>query len=121
MKKILIVEDNPETSNFYQQALQASGYTVVCANNVSTAKQLLQEPTDLVLLDIMLPGGKNGFDLLQDIKKDEKLKSIPVIMMTNLDSEEKTARAIGADDYILKTDTSLDQIVERVKKLILEK
>lgn len=74
-----------------------------------------QELPDLVLLDIMLPGGLNGFDVLEQMKREETLRKIPVVILTNLDTEEKTSKLIGADDYIIKANTSLAEIVAKIK------
>ncbi len=119
MKTILVVEDNVELQGLYTQALTKVGYEVNCVATVAQAGTVLQQEKkpDLVLLDIMLPGGKNGFDLLERLKNDEETKAIPVIVLTNLDSEEKVARQIGASDYIVKAEASMDQVVERVQKV----
>ena len=63
----------------------------------------------------MLPAGMNGFDLLEQLKRDEKLKTVPVIVFTNLDSERNVAESMGAVDYIVKANTSIDDLVKKVK------
>ncbi len=63
----------------------------------------------------MLPGGMNGFDLLEQIKADSTSKSVPVIVLTNLSTEQKTAYDIGAVDYIVKVNMSLDDIILKIK------
>jgi len=60
----------------------------------------------------------NGFDILEELKRRDQWKAIPVIMMTNLDSEEKTAREIGAADYIVKSNVSLDEIISRIEHVV---
>lgn len=72
----------------------------------------------LIMLDIMLPGGLNGFDVLEMLKRDEEFKKIPVLILTNLDSEKNSARQIGAVEYIVKATTSIDDVVNKVKKYI---
>lgn len=119
MKKILIVEDDIEAQNLYKEILSAQNFEVIPAANAQEAFQALKNMVpDLILLDIMLPGGQNGFDVLEQIKRSEHLKAIPVIVLTNLDTEEDTARKVGATDYIVKTDATLDNIVQRVKTLL---
>lgn len=71
---------------------------------------------DLVLLDIMLPGGMNGFDVLEDLKRNQLTSSIPVIVLTNLDSERETALKIGAADYAVKANTSIEETVQKIKQ-----
>jgi two-component system, OmpR family, phosphate regulon response regulator PhoB len=118
MKAILIIEDNAELQALYARALTTAGYEVHSVTNVAQAGTELQEKKpDVIILDIMLPGGQNGFDLLETIKKDPETAQIPVIVLTNLDSEEKVAREIGAADYIVKSNVSMDQVIERVQKV----
>lgn len=118
MKTILIVEDNHEIADVYKRALKGEGYEVFSVNNIPSAEEQLEQKVDLVLLDIMLVGGKNGFDLLEKMKKNPALQNIPVVVITNLSEEKKTAMEIGADDYLVKTSTSLDEVIDKVKKLI---
>lgn len=72
------------------------------------------ENPDLILLDVMLPGGMNGFDVLEDLKRTEATKNIPVIILTNLDSETNVAKSIGAKDYLVKANTTKDDLVKIV-------
>jgi DNA-binding response OmpR family regulator len=73
---------------------------------------------DLVLLDIMLPGGMNGFDVLEEIRGDENTAKLKVIVMSNLDSEEKEARLIGVEDYIIKANTSIDEVMKKIANIL---
>ena len=119
MKKILIIEDDVDSQDIYKEVLTAENFEVVSAINGNEGLVLMKaHKPDLVLLDVMLPGGLNGFDVLEQMKRNENLKNIPVIVLTNLDSEEKTAKSIGATDYIVKTSATLSQIVEKVKSLL---
>ena len=116
MKKILIIEDDPQLQQFYKDTLTAEGYTVATAFTADDGLQSVKnDKPDLILLDIMLPNGKNGFDVLELLKKDEQTKSIAVIVMTNLDSEKNTALQIGAVDYIVKANAQVEDIVKKVK------
>lgn len=116
MKSILIIEDNTQLQQLYQEALTKLGYDQLTF--ATTAHQgltwMIDHQPDLVVLDMMLPEGSNGFDVLEQMKKDPKLEMIPVVVVTNLDAEEKTARQIGAADYIVKTAVPFDQIIERI-------
>jgi DNA-binding response OmpR family regulator len=115
MKNILIIEDNADLQKLYTDALSKKDCNVICQ---STAKDGLlsmeKQKPDLVVLDIMLPGGENGFDVLEKMKKDPNLKNVPVLVVTNLDTEEKTARDIGVTDYIVKTNISFEEIVNKI-------
>jgi twitching motility two-component system response regulator PilH len=67
---------------------------------------------------VMLPGGKNGFDVLEDLKTNPELATIPVIICTNLDSEKETAMEIGASDYFIKANTPVEELVSKITNLI---
>lgn len=116
MKSILIVEDNTQLQELYREELGKQGFTTLTF--VDTAAKgiaaLTATPADLVVLDIMLPEGSNGFDMLEQMKKEPKFSQIPVIVITNLDSQEKSAREIGVVDYIVKANTPFEKIIDRI-------
>ena len=115
--KILLVEDDAMIAQMYKDKLAAAGYDVVGADNGATTLNLVKTfKPDIVLLDIMLPGGMNGFDILTLLKKNPELKNIPVIMLTNLDSEKNTATQMGAKDYFIKSETPLEELLAKIKK-----
>jgi two-component system, OmpR family, alkaline phosphatase synthesis response regulator PhoP len=115
-KSILIVEDDNNLQAIYQQKLKSEGFTVYQALTGQQALTLAKEKKpDLILLDIMLPEGMNGFDVFEQIKLDNNLVNVPVIVFTNLDSERDTALAMGAADYMVKANTSIDDLVVKVK------
>lgn len=119
MKIILIVEDDTVITASYKTVLEQEGYTVHTVINGPDALNLLQkEPADLILLDVMLPEGMNGFDVLMRLKQDEKTKHIPIIVMTNLESEKETALDYGANDYIIKAHTDVRQLVEKIRTIL---
>jgi len=119
-KKVLIIEDDKGLVTIYQMKLSAGGYIVFEANTGSVGVSIaIEKKPDLILLDIMLPGGMNGFDVFEQLKQREETKKIPVIVLTNLDSERDTATNMGAVDYIVKADTSIDDLVEKVKKQLM--
>lgn len=119
MKKILIVEDDLHLQVIYQESLAPLGAEVLLAITGAQGLQMAKEKKpDLIILDIMLPLGMNGFDVLEQLKRDPELKNIPVVVLTNLDSERKTALDIGAVDYLVKANTSIADVVARVKTLL---
>jgi DNA-binding response OmpR family regulator len=119
MKKILVVDDDLDILRMYSQKLLFEGYDVLTAENGKQALSVIKESRPgLVLLDIMLPQGMNGFDVLEEMKKDKLMQKIPVIMLTNLDSEKKSAFEVGADDYLVKANTDLNLLMEKVRKLL---
>jgi DNA-binding response OmpR family regulator len=114
--KILVVEDDSQVVKLYSENLNGKGYFLDIASNADEALTKLNTNIyGLVILDIMLPGRMNGFDILEKMKNDQKLKNIPVMVLTNLDSEEKTAKEIGANMYLVKSNTSIGEIIEKIK------
>lgn len=115
MKKILVIEENTSLFKAYQEMFRKEKVSVLGA---TTGKEglvkVVSEKPDVILLDIMLPGGMNGFDVLETLKKNVVTEHIPVIVMTNLDSEAKVAKTIGAADYLVKANTTKDEIVKLV-------
>lgn len=122
MHDILIIEDNPQLQQAYLSALTHDGFSVLQTITGTEGLDVAREKLpDLIILDIMLPGGKNGFDILRELKQDSKTQNIPVMILTNLDSEEKAALELGAIDYILKSNTPITEIISRIKNVLQEK
>ncbi len=118
-KKILIVEDEQTLLDAVTFELQEAGYNVSSATNGNEAVEKIKtENPDLVLLDILLPG-KNGFEILDAIKKDEEIKAIPVVMLTNLSQEEDKNKGLdlGAQEYIVKSSINPEDISGMVQEL----
>lgn len=121
-KKILIIEDEKDLRFFIAQALKNEGFEVLEAINGEEGMEILKkEKPDLILLDLILPG-MSGYEFLEMIKKDSKLETIPVIILSNLGQEEEIERGLklGAIDFLIKANFSLDEIVEKIKKFFLE-
>lgn len=115
MKKILVIEEDASLFKAYQEMFKPKGISVVGATTGQEGLTLVQsEKPDVILLDIMLPGDMNGFDVLEQLKRNSATQQIPVIVLTNLDSEEKTAKTIGATDYLVKANTTKDEIIKLV-------
>ena len=120
MKKILIAEDDRFLANAYKVKLAKSGFETQIASDGDEVMAMLSSfIPDIIVLDLVMPG-KDGFSVLTDLKKDPKLSKIPVIVASNLGQKEDAdrARALGADDYIIKTDMSLGGIIEKINKVI---
>ncbi|QQG41306.1 MAG: response regulator [Candidatus Woesebacteria bacterium] len=115
-KTVLVIEDEIVLRDLIVKKLEEIGLGTLVADSAQEGEKLIKEKhPNLVLLDIMLPGGMNGFDLLERLKRDPILKSTPVIILTNLSTEDKTATEIGAIDYIIKSNISLDEVALKVK------
>lgn len=119
MPKILIVEDEQNLIKIYNTRFHAEGWEVIFGTTGQEGVLLAKtQKPQLILLDVMLPGGQNGFDTLEKLKLDLDTKNIPVIILTNLDTEKETALSIGAADYIVKTAASIDDIVTKIKSYV---
>jgi len=120
-KNILLVDDDPLIIRMYQNKLSKEGYTVKTAFNGEEALiQVMKEKPDLILLDIMMPK-MNGVETLKALKGEPKTEMIPVIILTNLgDNPEdvKNAKDLGALDYLVKSEITLRELSERVKRVI---
>jgi adenylate cyclase len=102
--KLLVVDDNEINRDMLSRRLERQGHRVVTAESGRAAlERLASEAFDLVLLDVMMPE-MNGFQVLERLKADEKLRHIPVIMISALDEIDSVVRCIemGAEDYLPK-------------------
>lgn len=114
-----MIVDDPTLHQLYREALVKENVLLVGAiTGKEGLDKIYKETPDLVLLDIMLPGGMNGFDVAEQLKKDPRYSKIPILVLTNLDSEKKSAMAIGAADYLVKANTSIDEVVQKIKRLL---
>ncbi len=115
--KILLVEDDEILAKVLYEELTDAGYGVKQAFDGEIGLALAKsEKPNLILLDILLPK-KNGFDVLTELKKSPATRSVPVIILTNLGSDEdlKKGLQLGADDYIVKSQHAVGEIVEKVQ------
>ncbi len=119
-KKILIVEDDEFLRSLTVKRLESDGYAVsVAVDGESAVAAVSDEKPDLILLDLLLPG-LNGFQVLEKIKGVDELKNIPVIVFSNLGQKEdiEKAKELGADDFLIKANFTLDDVIEKVHSYI---
>ena len=117
--KVLWVEDDKFLSMILVKKFQTSGHILLKASDGPEALKILETETpDVIVLDIMLPG-MDGFEILQKIKMNEKLRTIPIIMLSNLSkpSDIEKAKTLGAQKFLVKAAVSLDEIVREVEAL----
>ena len=120
MTKIAIIEDDPVISQMYRMKFEADGFEVSLANNGERGVALVEAITpDMILMDLQMPE-MGGAEALGLIRKTEKGKDIPVIILTNLGEEEspKEIRALGIHSYIVKAELTPRQVVQRVKEAL---
>ncbi len=119
MKKILIVEDDLATQKIYLNKLAREGYKVMVSDKGTEAIPMaLKNKPDLILLDIMLQDTLNGFEVLELLKKDIKTRNIPVFILTNMGSEDKFTKDMGAAAYFIKANTSLEELLNKIKRVL---
>ena len=119
-KKILFVEDEPSLQKAISEVLIQEGFEVLSASDGEEGlKATKEEKPDLILLDLILPK-KDGFEVLKELKADEKLKDIPVIVLTNLEGVGDVEKAIelGATTYLVKANYKLDDVVTKIKDFL---
>lgn len=117
--EVLLVEDEDTVADVFRRFLERGGFQV---RRVSTGDQALrsvrERPPDLVVLDVMIPG-KNGFEVLQEMRDDPDLRDLPVLMLTGLGQNEAVARgfSLGVDEYLVKP-VSREEFLTKVRRLV---
>lgn len=118
--KVLVVEDDALLAQALTQHLLKEKFDVATVGNglevVDVVKKFVP---DIILLDIILPG-LDGFGVLKLLRADKKMESIPVIVISNIGEvgDIKSAKALGAEEYIIKAHTQLSTIVNTIRKYV---
>ena len=121
-KKVLVVEDDMFLAQLLTNRISKAGVNVIrAADGEEGLSMLRSEKPSLMLLDLILPK-KSGFELLEEMRSDPSLQNIPVIIVSNLgqESDIKKGKELGAVEYFIKANTSIDGLVERVKIILAE-
>lgn len=116
-KKILLVEDDTALAAVYKSRLELEGYEIREVNNGEEAlSAAIDFKPDLILLDAMLPK-VSGFDVLDILRNTPDTTNIRVIMLTALSQpkDKERAEALGVDDYLVKSQVVIGDVVERIK------
>lgn len=115
---VLVAEDDKFYVSIYQSKLEREGYDVVIAKDGNeTIEMLKKHQPDLLLLDLIMPV-KDGFETLRELRANPETKDMKVIVFSNLGQEDDIERvkAIGVTDYLVKTNISIQEMVEKVKQ-----
>src|SRR3989344_5833226 len=120
IKRVLLVEDEPLLIDLYRERFGEEDFNLEIARDGHEALKKADQGADLILLDILLPG-INGFEVLRRLKRNLDTRDIPVIVLTNLgseqsDSDKQLAFSLGAVDYLVKSYHDPDEMVEIIKK-----
>ncbi len=119
-KKVLLIEDEELMVNLLEKKLAQAGYNVFVARNGEEGLKIMRETKpDLILLDIIMPK-MGGFEVMEEMNKDDNLKGIPVIIVSNSGQpvELDKAERLGARDWLIKTEFDPGEVIEKVKKQI---
>lgn len=119
MAKVIIVEDDLKTANIYKERLAQEGYEAIVASDTEALSTIVKEKPDIVLLDILMPR-VNGLTILREIKTQRDIEHTPILILTNIEDAREVMQAIelGASGYLVKADTSLDLLVQKVKQVL---
>lgn len=115
--KVLIIEDEEVLAKVFAEKLaQVHFETLIAADGEEGLKLARSKNPDVIILDLLLPK-KDGFEVLKEVKASPELAQIPVVVVSNLGEDEDIKRAfsLGADDYFVKVQHPINEIVEKVK------
>lgn len=116
-KKILLVEDDGTLASVYKSRLELEGFEVEhVANGELALSKAIEFKPDLIVLDAMMPK-INGFDVLDIIRNTPETMNVRVVMLTALSQpkDKERAEALGADDYLVKSQVVISDVVDRIK------
>lgn len=119
-RKILLIEDEELIITLLQKKLEKEGYRVfVARDGVEGMEKIRKESPDIVLLDIVMPR-MGGLEVLEEIRKDKKLRTTPVIVISNSGQpvELDRAKKLGARDWLIKTEFDPKEVIAKVKNQI---
>lgn len=117
-KHILVAEDDKFYGQIFNKELTKAGYSVdVVVNGKLALESAQKKKPNLIILDLVMPV-MDGFEALEELKKDEALKAIKVIVISNLgqDSDKEKAKKLGAVDYFVKANISIKDVLKLVEK-----
>lgn len=119
-KKILIIEDDEHVSKVYEMKFTKEGYeTVFVVSGEDAVEKVTAERPNLIILDLMIPK-KDGFAILEEIKKNPSVSKIPVLVLSNLGgkADQDRAMALGANEYMVKVNYSMQEVIDRAKSYL---
>jgi CheY-like chemotaxis protein len=113
MPKVLIIDDDPDFNYVAQMVLEAHGFEVDTATTPEGGvnKVLSTEP-DLVVLDVMMPTGYEGFDVAREIREEHNLTELPIVILTNVHNVGEVPYRFAPDEDYLPVDVFLDKPVD---------
>ena len=119
-KYVLIVEDDPFYSSIYKTKVEKEGIRAVLVHDGAAAMKAIREKRPaVVVLDLIMPG-KDGFQVLEELKADPAFKDLVVLVLSNLSQDEdiKRVMAMGATEYLIKSNVPLQEVIAKVRSYI---
>jgi len=116
--KVLIIEDEKEVSELYKLKLTIDDYDVITATSGQEGlKKAFKDSPDLIFLDIKMPK-MDGFEVLKRLRENPKTKKTPVVILSNFDEEDMVERGLtlGADEYLIKSQFTPEEISSKVQR-----
>jgi len=120
MKTILLIEDDPFLVDLYTTKFKEMGFKVeVATNGQEGLKKMKLKKPDLLLLDIVLPT-IDGWQILEEVRRDDGLKDLKVVILSNLTQKEEVEKGLklGANKYLIKAHYTPSEVVEEIKKIL---
>lgn len=117
---VMLVEDDVFLANIYKTKFDMEGFKISHADNGEKGlDDIKKKKPDVILLDILLPK-MDGFAILEALKKDESVKNIPVILLTNLGQKDDVEKGLdmGAVDYLIKAHFKPSEVVQKVREVL---
>jgi len=118
MKKLLIIEDDSSTNSAYANKFSKKYEVISATDGKEGFTKAVKEQPNLIILDIMLPGGLNGFDVLRNLRHNSVTAKIPVLVLTNLSEQESAAKAEGAVECLVKANTDINKVESVIVKYL---
>ena len=121
--RVLIVDDEPALLDIYSTKMRLDGFEVmVAADGIEGFEKAVHEAPDVILLDVLMPG-KDGFEVLKDLRGHPKTQDLPIVILSNLGQEYeiKRGKALGADDFLTKANLTPGKVSEAVVRILQEK
>ena len=118
LKKLLLIEDDNATAQSYAEHFADEYEVCISKNGEEGLREAEEIMPNVILLDIMLPGKLNGFDVLRELKQRPQTANIPIIMLTNLDDQRKAALEFGAAECFVKANTDIDEVSKAIRSAV---
>ena len=121
-KKLFWIEDDALLGTILSREFSKTEFDITQVKTGEEALVLLKDQVpDVILIDLLLPGGISGFDLLKEISVDPRFKSVPKIILSNLSkpADIEKAKKLGADKFMVKADSSLERVIKEIRSEIV--